>query len=103
MQPSKGKGTFNVSRIEDNRPSDTSPSVLVKITHNKGTSALALLPDTGADSTIMGPDHLISIGLTLEDLHTITQTPIYGADGSPMLPAIGSVQVQLEVKGKSIQ
>ena len=51
----------------------------------------------------MGPNHLISIGLTLEDLHPTTQSPIYGADGSSMLPAIGSVKVQLEVKGKGIQ
>lgn len=83
------------------RPSETSPPVIVSVTHVRGTGDLSMLPDTGADTTVIGPDHLRSIGLTLDDLQPPPQTPTYVADGSPMQPAIGSVQVRLQVKDSS--
>ncbi|MPC72498.1 hypothetical protein E2C01_066807 [Portunus trituberculatus] len=90
----KDKNT-SVRRIKDNArtPSETSPFVGVEISHVKGTGALTLLPDTGADTTILGADHLNSIGLSLADLCSSTQRPTYSTDGSPMQPVIGSVQV----------
>ncbi|XP_045112533.1 uncharacterized protein LOC123505380 [Portunus trituberculatus] len=69
----------------------------------QGTGVLTLLPDTGADTTIIGADHLNDIGLTLADLHSSPQRPTYSADGSPMQPVIGSVQVKMTVKGHSIE
>lgn len=95
----------SVRRIMDNThtPSETSPFVVVEISHVKGTGVLTLLPDTGADTTIIGADHLNDIGLTLADLHSSPQRPTYSADGSPMQPVIGSVQVKMTVKGHSIE
>ncbi|KAK3880960.1 hypothetical protein Pcinc_014610 [Petrolisthes cinctipes] len=90
-----------VWRVKDSicEPSETTPCVVVKVMHDRGAGILSMLPDTGADTTIMGPDHLHTIGLTYDHLHTPQQKPTYTADGSPMQPAIGSVQVQLEIKG----
>lgn len=52
-----------------------------------------MLPDTGADTTIVSPHHLDDIGLTPDDLQQSSQKVTYGADGQPMQPAICEVQV----------
>lgn len=99
---SKGSGARRITSTT-RAPSETSPPVVVSVTHDKGTRDLSMLPDTGADTTIIGLDHLRSIGLTHNNLQPPPQTPTYGADGSLIQPAIGSVQVQLQVKDISTQ
>ncbi|KAK3875600.1 hypothetical protein Pcinc_019536 [Petrolisthes cinctipes] len=101
-QDSKGSGARRV-QAATRTPSETSPPIVVSVTYRKGTYTLDMLPDTGADTTIIGPDHLQHIGLFLSDLQPPPQTPTYAADGSLMKSAIGSVQVQLQVKERSTQ
>lgn len=62
-----------------------------------------MLPDTGALTTVNSPDCLRIINLTPDDLQSPPQTLTYVADGSPMQPIIGSVQVQLHLKDSKIQ
>lgn len=80
-------------------PLETSPPVVVTVSHGKGSGALSMIPDTGADATIIGPSHLPSIGVTIEDLTPPPQAPRYTADGTEMKQALGSVYVQLTLKG----
>ncbi|KAK3890324.1 hypothetical protein Pcinc_005706 [Petrolisthes cinctipes] len=101
-QDSKGSGARRV-QAATRTPSETSPPIVVSVTYRKGTYTLDMLPDMGADTTIIGPDHLQHIGLSLSDLQPPPQTPTYAADGSLMKSAIGSVQVQLQVKERSTQ
>ncbi|KAK3884690.1 hypothetical protein Pcinc_011010 [Petrolisthes cinctipes] len=83
-------------------PTETTPPVIIKVEHNKGIGVLNMLPDTGADTSIIGLDHLHSIGLKQDDLKPPPQEPTYAADGAPMQPAISSVQVHLQLKGNRI-
>ena len=100
--PHRGSKASSARRVSTTRtPHETSPPVIVTVTHDKGIGKLSMLPDTGADTSIIGPDHLSSVGLTPEDLLPPPQTPTFTADGSTMQPAIGSVQVQLQVKDGS--
>ncbi|KAK3886627.1 hypothetical protein Pcinc_009274 [Petrolisthes cinctipes] len=83
-------------------PTETTPPVIINVEHNKGIGVHNMLPDTGADTSIIGLDHLHSIGLKQDDLKPPPQEPTYAADGAPMQPAIGSVQVHLQLKGNRI-
>ncbi|KAK3876080.1 hypothetical protein Pcinc_019092 [Petrolisthes cinctipes] len=101
-QDSKGSGARRV-QAATRTPSETSPPIVVSVTYEKETYTLDMLPDTGADTIIIGPDHLQHIGLSLSDLQPPPQTQTYTADSSLMKSAIGSVQVQLQVKEHSTQ
>ncbi|XP_050705846.1 uncharacterized protein LOC126991139 [Eriocheir sinensis] len=77
------------------------PTISVTVTHHKGSGVLSMLPDTGADVTVIGPEHLRSLGLSISDLQPSPTDPKYTADGSPMAPALGSLQVEISVKQKT--
>lgn len=62
-----------------------------------------MIPDTGADATIMGTKHLSSICLTTGDLRPPPHTPRFTADGTQMKQALGSAYVQLTLKGLQIR
>jgi len=67
-----------------------SPKVCVSIRHNDSSGSLAIIPDTGADTTVIGLKHLSSLGLSKEDLAPPAETVYYNADGSQMPPVAGS-------------
>ncbi|XP_037779411.1 uncharacterized protein LOC119575951 [Penaeus monodon] len=67
-----------------------SPKVRVSIRHNDSSGSLAIIPDTGADTTVIGLKHLSSLGLSKEDLAPPAETVYYNADGSQMPPVAGS-------------
>ncbi|XP_063591351.1 uncharacterized protein LOC134768457 [Penaeus indicus] len=67
-----------------------SPKVRVSIRHNDLSGSLAIIPDTGADTTVIGLQHLSSLGLSKKDLAPPAETIYYNADGSQMPPAAGS-------------
>ena len=98
----KGNSVCRVNSTTRSKPK-SAPPVSVTVTHSTGKGVLLMLPDTGADTTIIGPDHLPGIGLKKEDLRAPPQTPTYGPDGNLMNSAIGSVEVQLEIKGNITQ
>ncbi|KAK3889428.1 hypothetical protein Pcinc_006564 [Petrolisthes cinctipes] len=100
-QTQQCSGARRVSSLNRD-PTETTPPVLIKVEHYKGIGVLNMLPDTGADTSIIGLDHLHSIGLKQDDLKPPPQEPTYAADGAPMQPAIGSVQVHLQLKGNRI-
>ncbi|XP_037804919.1 uncharacterized protein LOC119599258 [Penaeus monodon] len=67
-----------------------SPKVCISIRHNDSSGSLAIIPDTGADTTVIGLKHLSSLGLSKEDLAPPAETVYYNADGSQMPPVAGS-------------
>ncbi|KAK3884724.1 hypothetical protein Pcinc_011042 [Petrolisthes cinctipes] len=89
-QTQQRSGARRVSSLNRD-PTETTPPVIIN-----------MLPDTGADTSIIGLDHLHSIGLKQDDLNPPPQEPTYAADGAPMQPAISSVQVHLQLKGNRI-
>lgn len=68
----------------------TSPKVRVPIHHDGSSSNLATIPDAGVVMTIIGAQHLSSLGLSKEDLTLPINTIYYKADGSNIPPATGS-------------
>ena len=93
----KGSGARTVHSTSRTPPA-SSPPVTITVVHSKGSSSLSMLPDTGADVTIIGPGHLARLGLSTSDLQPPPADPRYTADGSLMTPALGSLQVELHLK-----
>lgn len=60
-----------------------------------------MLPDTGADEIILGPEHLNEIDVLITDLKPPPANPRFMADGSPIKPAFGSFKAELRVRGKT--
>ena len=72
-----------------------SPTISVVVTHAGTSGAIEVIPDTGADSTVIGPQHLKSLGLSKSDLGPPPTLNYYNADGSKMPAALGSFQAEL--------
>ncbi|KAK3885180.1 hypothetical protein Pcinc_000040 [Petrolisthes cinctipes] len=66
-------------------PIESTPPVVIKIVHDKGTGVLNMMPDTGADTSIIGLGPLHNIGLRQDDLKPPQQEPTYTADGRLLL------------------
>ncbi|MPC57134.1 hypothetical protein E2C01_051108 [Portunus trituberculatus] len=73
--------------------------VTVTVVHSKGSSSISMLPDTGANATIIGPGHLTRLEVYPSDLQPTPADSRYTADGSSMSPALGSLQAELHLKG----
>ena len=99
---SKGNGARLVHSAPRAQPA-SSPPVTITVVHSKGSSSISMLPDTGADVTIIGPGHLARLGLSPSDLQPAPADPRYTADGSPMSPALGSLHAELHLKGNATQ
>jgi len=78
-----------------------SPTIQVKIASGEVSGSIHAIPDTGADTTVIGPQHLKDLGLTKRDLDPPTNLTYYNADGSTMPPAIGSFQAELTYGSRS--
>ena len=78
-----------------------SPTITITITHHKGSSVLPVLPDTGANVTVVVPEYLHSLGLSTTDFQPPPADPRYTADGLSMTPALGSLQAEVSVKQKT--
>lgn len=72
-----------------------SPTIRVVVTHGGKSSSMEVIPDTGADTTVVGPQHLQHLGLTTRDLQPPPALEYFNADGSKMPAALGSLQVEL--------
>jgi len=75
--------------------------VSVLVTHGCKSSCLQMMPDTGADITVIGPQHLKSLGIPWSQLQTPPQTTTFTADGSEMAPALGMLTVTLTLGKRS--
>jgi len=56
-----------------------------------------MLPDTGADITVIGPKHLESLGIPRCNLSPPPATDVLTADGSSMTPALGCFETTLQL------
>lgn len=78
-----------------------SPTIQVTITCGEVSGSIEAIPDTGADTTVIGPQHLESLGLTKRHLNPPPKQVYYNADGSKMPPAVGSFQANLTYGNRS--
>ncbi|KAG0700521.1 hypothetical protein GWK47_025541 [Chionoecetes opilio] len=56
----------------------------VTVTHGNVSARLQMLPDTGADVTVIGLEHLRHLGLSKHDLEPLPKARRFTADGSEM-------------------
>ena len=88
-------------RVDDvMTPHGPSP-ICVRVTCGNNTSNLHMLPDTGADVTVIGERHLSELRIPRETLKKGTSTATYTADGSQMSPPVGYFDATLRLGGRS--
>ncbi|KAK8392009.1 hypothetical protein O3P69_017551 [Scylla paramamosain] len=68
-----------------------SPTICIVVTHGERSDTMEMIPDTGADTTVIGPQHLQHLGLTSRNLQPPPSLDYYNADGSKMPAALGSL------------
>ncbi|XP_076068309.1 uncharacterized protein LOC143040770 isoform X3 [Oratosquilla oratoria] len=89
-------------RVMSPSPSPAVPQhVSVLITHGGKSSYLQMIPDIGADITVIGPQHLRNLSISTRTLHASPQTTTHTADGSEMTPALGTLTATLTLRKRS--
>lgn len=81
--------------------SKTPQHISVLLTYGDVSSHLQMMPDTGADVSVIGPQHLKSLGIPRSHLHPPPQTTTLTADGSKMAPALGTFTATLTLGKRS--
>ncbi|XP_045105165.1 uncharacterized protein LOC123500536 [Portunus trituberculatus] len=71
------------------------PTVRVEVLHDGHSGGLDFIPDTGADTTVIGPQHLKMLGIDRQALGPPPSLAYYNADGTKMSAALGSLQATL--------
>ena len=71
------------------------PTVRVKVTLKDHTGGIDFIPDTGADTTVIGPQHLGKLGIASSALGPPPPLTFYNADGTRMTSALGSFYATL--------
>ncbi|XP_050705813.1 uncharacterized protein LOC126991118 [Eriocheir sinensis] len=79
----------------------TPKPVCIYLTHGGSTSHLQMLPDTGADVTVIGQQHLSMLQIPRSDLQPLPSVLTSMADGSEMAPALGCFQATLRLGQRS--
>ena len=95
--PTPSQPASSVRRVNSGtreRPTP-SPTISVVVTHAGVSGTLDIIPDTGADSTVIGPQHLKTLGLSKSALDPPPTVAYYNADGSKMPAALGSFRAHL--------
>lgn len=73
---------------------DRSPKpVKVSLSLGDVSSHLLMIPDTGADITVIGTNHLDALNIPRTSLSPPLMTDVQTTDGSSMPPAVGCFQV----------
>ncbi|XP_068245143.1 uncharacterized protein mRpL22 [Palaemon carinicauda] len=75
--------------------------VSLDLTYNGETSKILMLPDTGADVSVMGPQHLELLQITRDELQRSATSVTFTADGSQMTPALGTLKATLSLANRS--
>ncbi|KAK8373942.1 hypothetical protein O3P69_019952 [Scylla paramamosain] len=57
-----------------------SPTICIVVTHGERSNTMEMIPDTGADTTVIGPQHLQHLGLTSRNLQPPPSLDYYNAD-----------------------
>lgn len=96
-------GNSNTCRRVDAICSDpkTPKPVCIQLVHGELSSQLRMLPDTGADITVIGTRHLDLLQIPRDSLRPLPATPTFTADGSEMSPALGYFTATLRLGKKS--
>ena len=81
--------------------SKTLKPICVLLSYEDNTSRLQMLPDTGADITVIGLRHLDDLGIPRSSLRPPSATMTVTADGSSMAPSLGTFQATLTLGQKS--
>lgn len=97
QRPSHIKRVSSSSRTRTQSPQPIS----VTISYGNVSGTLPMLPDTGADVTLIGLNHLQRLGLSRHDLQPPPAARRYTADGSEMAPAIGSFKGKITFAAKT--
>lgn len=79
----------------------TPDPVCIYLTHGGSTSPLQMLPDTGADVTVIGQRHLGILHIPRSSLKPLPPVHTLTADGSEMAPALGCFQATLRLGKRS--
>ncbi|XP_045105438.1 uncharacterized protein LOC123500957, partial [Portunus trituberculatus] len=77
------------------RDDPTPPTVRVEVLHDGHSGSLDFIPDTGADTTVIGPQRLRMLGIDRQALGPPPSLAYYNADGTKMSAALGSLQATL--------
>ncbi|KAK4313075.1 hypothetical protein Pmani_015544 [Petrolisthes manimaculis] len=82
----------------------TSPSINLQVQAGDKSGWVECMPDTGADTTVMGSELLDTLGLTSADLRPSPELGLSNPDGSPMAcPILGSLYATMTYGEISIQ
>ncbi|KAK3895484.1 hypothetical protein Pcinc_000826 [Petrolisthes cinctipes] len=82
----------------------TSPSIKLQVQAGDKSGWVECMPDTGADTTVMGSELLDTLGLTSADLRPSPKLGLSNPDGSPMAcPILGSLYATMTYGDVSIQ
>ncbi|XP_068232095.1 uncharacterized protein [Palaemon carinicauda] len=103
------KATLPSSRLSNCRKVEalsttTCPSpvpVSLDLTYKGETSKIMMLPDTGADVSVMGPQHLELLQINRNELQCSATSVTLTADGSQMTPALGTLKATLSLANRS--
>ncbi|KAK4303511.1 hypothetical protein Pmani_024480 [Petrolisthes manimaculis] len=91
--------TKNCRRVGS--PQKTPTLTTVNLTYGGTTTQLDMLPDTGADITVIGRRHLKMLRISSSSLRSPPPTTTFTADGSSMAPALGTCQALLSIGSRS--
>ncbi|XP_068230979.1 uncharacterized protein [Palaemon carinicauda] len=81
--------------------SKTPKPICVLLSSGDVNSRIKMLPDTGADVTVIGQQHLDTMGISKSCLQPPALNVTFTADGSPMSPALGILQATLTLGKRS--
>ncbi|XP_068227654.1 uncharacterized protein [Palaemon carinicauda] len=81
--------------------SKTPKPICVLLSSGDVNSRIKMLPDTGADVTVIGQQHLDTMGISKSSLQPPPPNVTFTADGSPMSPALGILQATLTLGKRS--
>ena len=95
------KGKTSSCRRLGSVSSQTPKPVCISISHGDTVSRMYMLPDTGADISVIGPQHLETLKIPRSALQPSPPTTTLTADGSPMAPALGTLQATLTLGTRS--
>ena len=98
------KRNFNNCRCVNDSLSSNSEipkPVCVHLVYGENTSRLQMLPDTGADVTVIGKRHLEVLSIPCSSLQLLPSTTTLTADGSEIAPALGYFQATIRLRKKS--
>ena len=79
----------------DSSESRRAPEIKIPVVHRNGSGVLSWIPDTGAESTVIGPDLVETIGGNLHNLAPTNHT-LFSADGTE-LRCLGTIQAVLRL------